>query len=85
MEKGKRRLRVRKDDRGEWRWQVTSANERIVAAASEGFSSRRACLKNFKRTHEVMGLFLDEVDGLLAGPTPAGAVTEQQAPAEGTA
>lgn len=52
--------------RGEWRWQIRSANNRIVDASSEGFKTRRGCLNNFLRTCAIMRLFIDEARAMLA-------------------
>jgi uncharacterized protein YegP (UPF0339 family) len=35
---------VYKDARGEWRWRLESANNRIVADSSEGYANRADCL-----------------------------------------
>lgn len=46
---------VYKDEKGEWRWQVKSAgNHKIIAASSEGFDSKRNALNNLKLVADQM-------------------------------
>ena len=36
--------RMYRDARGEWRWRLVAANNRILADSGESYSSRQACL-----------------------------------------
>ena len=42
-----------KDD--QWYWRLQASNNEIVAASSEGFSSRGACVNNLLMTHTMIG------------------------------
>ena len=35
---------VRKDARGQWRWSLTAANGRKIAASGEGYKDKKDCL-----------------------------------------
>ena len=35
---------VRKDARGEWRWNLTAANGKKIAASGEGYKDKKDCL-----------------------------------------
>lgn len=37
------------DASSKWRWRRIASNGKIVGAASEGFSSRQACVENARR------------------------------------
>lgn len=37
-------FRVYKDASGEWRWQLTAANNRIIADSGEGYQNKQDCL-----------------------------------------
>jgi uncharacterized protein len=39
---------VYKDQAGWWRWRLKSANNEIVAASSESFSTKHSCLYNIQ-------------------------------------
>lgn len=39
------------DDSGQWRWQVRSANGRVIDASSEGFASKRNAEQNYSLNH----------------------------------
>jgi len=40
---------VYKDKKDEWRWRVVAPNNRIVQAATEGFKTKAAAIKNAQR------------------------------------
>ena len=40
---------IYKDKKGEWRWNRTASNGRIVGASAEGYTTRANCLANAKR------------------------------------
>jgi uncharacterized protein YegP (UPF0339 family) len=37
------KFHIYKDAHGEWRWRLKSANGRIIADSSEGYSSKQSC------------------------------------------
>lgn len=48
-------LVVYRDLQGAWRWQVRSANNGlIIAASSEGFTKRSTALRNMHRTRDAL-------------------------------
>ena len=38
-------FRVYRDVRGEWRWRLTAANNRVIADSGEGYRNRTDCLR----------------------------------------
>lgn len=48
------RLEFWEDEDREWRWRIVAANNRIVAASSEGFSSKAAAQLNLRRTRAAL-------------------------------
>lgn len=34
-----------KDKKGQWRWRLRAANEKIIATSGEGYTSKQNCLK----------------------------------------
>ena len=43
------RVQVFRDARGKWRWRRRAGNHRVVAASSQGYSSRWYCVRKAKR------------------------------------
>lgn len=46
---------------GQWRWRLVAANNRIVAASSEAFSSKAAAQLNLRRTRKGLNSDLSTV------------------------
>lgn len=40
------KIRFYEDRRGEWRWQITAKNGKIIAASSEGFKKKSSSINN---------------------------------------
>lgn len=40
---------IYQDATGKWRWRRTAPNGRIVAASTESYNTRQACVENAKR------------------------------------
>lgn len=38
-----------KDSKGEWRWRLKAANDRILADSGEGYKSKQDCLDDVER------------------------------------
>lgn len=45
----KDKFEVYQDKKGEYRWRRTASNGQVVGAASEGYSSKKACEDNMNR------------------------------------
>lgn len=41
-----------KDNRGEWRWTLWSANGKIIDSSNEGFTRKWSAKRNFKRVQK---------------------------------
>jgi uncharacterized protein YegP (UPF0339 family) len=49
-----------RDNRGEWRWTFHAANNRMIGVASEGYSSKEACVHSINLIANSAGCAIHE-------------------------
>ena len=56
------RLEFWQDGKRQWRWRVVAANNRIVSASSESFTTKGDAKRNYKRVRKALTAVTDVVE-----------------------